>query len=318
MTGTVFCPKDYNCIVVLGPTAVGKTSLAVRLALETDSHIISADSRQVYRGLDIGSGKDLCEYTVDGKSVPYHLIDITDLSKEYSVFDYQQDFYRVFESLNEKGIVPVVAGGTGMYLDSVVRGYGLVPVPENPELRRKLGSYTLEELDAMLLELRPELHTRASLADRDRTMRAIEIETYMKEHGETGKEKPEVIPLIIGTSLPRESLKHNISVRLRERLDNGMIDEVRGLHDNGASWQRLENLGLEYKFVSDYLQGKIKSDDELFDLLNLAIGQFAKRQETWFRGMEKKGALIHWLPSIPDKELKAAAALNIIKAYIKR
>ncbi len=310
----------YNCIIILGPTAVGKTALGVRIARATGAEIISADSRQVYKGLDIGSGKDLSDYNAGGIQTPYHLIDITDLTHEYSVFDYQQDFYRVFEELTvaSRAAVPVVVGGTGMYLDAVIRGYDFLEVPENPGLRSSLAQKTLEELDAMLLSLKPELHTRATLRDRDRTIRAIEIETFMRtEEAErlrsSRKKRPEIRPFIIGTSLPRDQLRANIARRLRERLGEGMIDEVRRLHDNGASWERLELLGLEYRFVSEYLQGKIRTEDELYDLLLLAIGQFAKRQETWFRGMEKKQVVIHWLPSVPDQNIKFEAAMNLLR-----
>lgn len=313
----------YNCIVVLGPTAVGKTALGVKLALEMQGEVISADSRQVYKGLDIGSGKDIGDYTINGITVPFHLIDVVDLTREYSVFDYQQDFNRVFAGLLDREIFPVIVGGTGLYLDAVVRGYDLIPVTENTALRQQLAGKTLEELDSILLDLRPDLHTRASLRDRERTIRFIEIETFMKSEKNTAgfslyENRPQINPFIIGTSLPRDMLRRNIAGRLKKRLEEGMIQEVRQLHEGGASWQRLERLGLEYKYVAEFLQGKIESEQQLFDELNLAIGQFSKRQETWFRGMEKKGVIIHWLPSVPDTDIRIAAALNLINSYIRR
>ena len=315
--------EKCNCIVLLGPTAAGKTDIGVQLALHLGGEIISADSRQVYRGLDIGSGKDLADYTVRGVSVPYHLIDITDLGSEYNVFSYQQDFYRVFPEITGRGVLPVVVGGTGMYLDAVIRNYDLVTVPENPELHTRLESMTLEELGKRLLELRPDLHTREDLLHKERCIRAVEVAETMHSPGaEEIRAKmirrPDIRPLVIGTTLDRDVLRANISRRLRERLDAGMIDEVRRLHDEGASWERLETLGLEYRFVSEFLEGKIGSEEELYEKLNIAIRQFAKRQETWFRGMEKKGVTIHWLPQTPDKTVRLTAALVLAEQYLRR
>lgn len=315
--------KNCNCVVVLGPTAVGKTGIGVRIALQRHGEIISADSRQVYTGLDIGSGKDIADYTVDGVTVPYHLIDISDIAHEYNVFNYQQDFYRVFPELQFRSVLPVVVGGTGMYLDSVIRNYDLVPVPENRELRAELETKTLEELGKLLLSLKPELHTREDLLHRDRCIRAIEIAECMRSSAAAEIRRkmvprPDIRPLVIGTTLERSVLRENVSSRLRQRLNDGMIDEVKTLHENGASWERLEGLGLEYKFVSEFLEGKIKTEDELYEKLNIAIRRFAKRQETWFRGMEKKGVCIHWLPPVPDKTLRVAAALELVDEYIMR
>lgn len=306
-----------NCVVLLGPTAVGKTALAVQIALVRNGEILSADSRQVYRNLDLGSGKDLADYTFEGKKVPYHLIDIADLKQEYNVFNYQQDFYKAFADVKGRGILPVIAGGTGMYLDAVVRNYDFVLVPENPELRAELSDKKLEELDKILLSLKPELHNKSDLTQKDRVIRAIEIARCMNgpmadEIRNKMVKRPDIQPLVLGTTLPREILRENIAKRLHERLDEGMIEEVRCLHENGASWDRLERLGLEYRFVSEYLEGKIKSEDELFTALNTAIGQFAKRQETWFRGMERKGVKINWLPETPDREEKLSVALSLI------
>lgn len=285
----------YNCLVVLGPTAVGKTALAVKLAEKFSGEIISADSRQVYRGLDIGSGKDICEYTV-----PYHLIDVTDLSIEYSVFDYQKDFYKVFSEMQSRKVLPVICGGTGMYLDSIVRGYDLITVPENQELRKTLAGKSIDELVDILKSEKKDLHNKTDLEERHRLIRAIEIAAYEKTpEAKIEKEKmptrPDIRPFIIGTTFPRDIVRKRVRQRLTDRIKEGMIEEVRNLHEQGFSWERMERLGLEYRYVSEFLQGKIKTDAELYDGLAIAIGQFVKRQETWFRGMEKKGVKINWL-----------------------
>ncbi|MBQ0163296.1 MAG: tRNA (adenosine(37)-N6)-dimethylallyltransferase MiaA [Treponema sp.] len=309
---------DFNSVVLLGPTAVGKTSLGVKLAAEFGFEIISADSRQVYKGLDLGSGKDLDEYTINGVQIPYHVIDVTDLSHEYNLFDYTKDFYKAFSDITSRGKIPLVVGGTGMYLDSFIRNYELVEVPENPELRKELESKSLEELDDILLNLKPDLHNRTDLALRDRVVKAIEIATYMKsedylKNKEELLRRPKVNPLILGTTIDRTILRENIKIRLQERFDEGMIDEVQGLHDAGFSWERMERLGLEYKFISEYLEGKIKSKEELFDSLYTAICQFAKRQETWFRGMERKGVKITWLTREANQVSKFNEAVKLIK-----
>lgn len=307
-----------NCVVLLGPTAVGKTSLGVKLAAEFGFEIISADSRQVYKGLDLGSGKDLDEYTINGVQIPYHVIDVTNLSHEYNLFDYTKDFYKAFSDITSRGKIPLVVGGTGMYLDSFIRNYELVEVPENAELRKELESKSLEELDDILLNLKPDLHNRTDLALRDRVVKAIEIATYMKsedylKNKEELLRRPKVEPLILGTTIDRTLLRENIKIRLKERFDEGMIDEVQGLHDAGFSWERMERLGLEYKFISEYLEGKIKSKEELFDSLYIAICQFAKRQETWFRGMERKGVKITWLTREANQVSKFNEAVKLIK-----
>lgn len=309
---------DFNSVVLLGPTAVGKTSLGVKLAAEFGFEIISADSRQVYKGLDLGSGKDLDEYTINGVQIPYHVIDVTDLSHEYNLFDYTKDFYKAFSDITSRKKNPLVVGGTGMYLDSFIRNYELVEVPENAELRKELESKSLEELDDILLKLKPDLHNRTDLALRDRVVKAIEIATYMKseeylKNKEELLRRPKVKPLILGTTIDRTLLRENIKIRLKERFDEGMIDEVQGLHDAGFSWERMERLGLEYKFISEYLEGKIKSKEELFDSLYTAICQFAKRQETWFRGMERKGVKITWLTREANQVSKFNEAVKLIK-----
>ena len=315
-----------NCVILFGPTACGKTAIGVAIARERNGEIISADSRQVYKGLDIGSGKDLDEYSSGGKAVPYHLIDITDLKSEYNVFQYQKDFYRVFTDVAARKKLPVVVGGTGMYLDAVIRNYDLVEVPENGRRRAELEAKPLEELASLLLFLKPDLHTREDLRDKARCIRAIEIAEYMQSPEaalmrKTMPGRPDIRLLVIGTTLLREELRERIADRLKVRLDSGMIEEVETLHKDGASWQRLERLGLEYKFVAEYLQGKIASRDELYEKLNVAIRRFAKRQETWFRGMERKmktqGAAVHWLPCVSDVAARTIAALSLIDTYIE-
>jgi len=297
-------PESKNALVIVGPTAVGKTALGARIASLLDGEVLSADSRQVYRGLDIGSGKDLEEYVVDGKSVPYHLIDIADLRQEFSVFHYQQAFYAAFESVIQRKRLPVVVGGTGLYLDAVLCGYRMVPTPENPELRAMLAALDAEQLRARLASIRPRLHNITDMEDRERLIRAIEIAEYARNH--PAPPCPEVRALILGIKCPPEVLRERIARRLRARFDAGLIEEVERLHAAGHSWERFERLGLEYRFIAEYLQGKIKNKNDLFQKLNSAIAQFAKRQRTWFRGMERKGFDIRWLPdNDPRHALKA-------------
>lgn len=308
--------NKYNCVVVLGPTAVGKTSIGVAIAHAFNGEIISADSRQTYRLLDIGSGKDLDEYIVDGKKIPYHMIDICDLSEEYNVFNYQKAVYPIFDDILNRNKLPVIVGGTGLYLDSIVRAYDLLDVPENKELREKLNKKTLEELKDILLELLPNYHQKSDFLEKDRLIKAIEIESAKREMGEELREKmyprPDIKPLIIGSTLERPELWKNISIRLRERLDNGMLEEVQKIYDSGYSWERLEKLGLEYRFTSLYLQGKIKDKEDLYEQLFIAIRQFAKRQETWFRFMEKNGVKINWLKK-NSKAQRIEEAINLVK-----
>ncbi|MCR4579212.1 MAG: tRNA (adenosine(37)-N6)-dimethylallyltransferase MiaA [Treponema sp.] len=303
----------YNCVIILGPTAVGKTAIGVHVADYFKGEIISADSRQTYRYLDIGSGKDLAEYNVEGRPVPYHLIDITELPAEYNVYNYQQDFYKAFKEIRGRGALPVVVGGTGMYLDAIVRDYQLVIMPEDKELHAKLEATPLEVLAERLLQAQPDLHTKGDLLEKDRVIKALEIiEAKKKGYDSTSVQRPEINPLIIGTTLPRPQLWENISIRLKERLENGMLEEVQSIHDKGISWERLEKLGLEYRFCSFYLQGKIESKDDLYNQLFIAIRQFAKRQETWFRMMQKKGVDIKWLTP-GDKSQRIKEAIQIVK-----
>lgn len=308
--------SSVNTVVLLGPTAVGKTWLGVQLARHFGWDIISADSRQVYKGLDLGSGKDINEYSEGGSAVPYHLIDITTLASEYNVFNFQQDFYRIFSDFQKENKMSFIVGGTGMYIDSVVRDYELVPVPENPELHQNLMDTPLEVLAEQLLSLKPDLHNKSDLVLKDRVVKALEIEMFKRSPEgkavlEEKNARPKVKPFVIGTTIDRSNLHRNIEKRLFERIDQGMIEEVENLHKE-FSWERLEKLGLEYRYVSFFLEGKIQTKKEMADELYHAICQFAKRQETWFRGMERKGVEIHWLPEDNDKQVKLKAALDLL------
>ncbi|MDE6244583.1 MAG: tRNA (adenosine(37)-N6)-dimethylallyltransferase MiaA [Treponemataceae bacterium] len=308
---------EYNSVVVLGPTAVGKTAIGVQIALKYNGEIISADSRQTYKGLDIGSGKDLKEYFVSGRQIPFHLIDVATLDKEYTVFHYQQDFYRVFPEILNRSALPVVVGGTGMYLDAIIRNYDLIDVPENKELRSSLEKKNLEELGKMYLSLRPDLHTKADLLERERVVRGIEIALCKGEEARKIRERmiarPDIRPFIIGTTFDREKIRENIYRRLLERIDEGMIEEVENLHNQGVPYERLEKLGLEYRYCALYLQGKCQTRDEMVEKLFISIRQFAKRQETWFRFMEKNGVKINWLPPVQDKQTRIDAALRLVE-----
>ncbi len=285
--------KGKNVLVVLGPTASGKTRLGVRLARTFGGEVLSADSRQVYRGLELGAGKDLEEYAIDGMRVPYHLIDIVDLDVEFSVFDYQRRFFDVFETVSGRGRLPVVVGGTGLYLEAVLKGYHMADVPENATLRATMAKLPQEALVARLTALKPRLHNTTDLVERDRLVRALEIAQYSRDH--EPEPAPELRPLILGTKWDRLELRQRIRDRLKQRLEAGMIEEVEGLRAQGVSWQRLELLGLEYRFIAQFLQGRIRNRNDLFQKLNSAICQFAKRQETWFRCMERDGMAIHWV-----------------------
>ena len=285
--------KDYNLLVVLGATATGKTRLGAQLALALKGEVLSADSRQVYQGLDIGAGKDLQEYCVDGAEVPYHLIDLAPLRSEYSVFQFQKDFFRCFAEVQGRRCLPVLVGGTGLYLEAVMNGYRMAEVPENRELRAEMSGLDMAALQRMHAALRPEQHNTTDSIERARLERAIEIAEYTQKHEPVPT--PEVRAFILGVQWPREVLRERIAVRLRERMDAGLIEEVKALHQGGVPWARLELLGLEYRCVSEYLQGHIRSRNDLFQKLHAAICKFAKRQETWFRRMEKNRAEIHWV-----------------------
>ncbi|MCD6153678.1 MAG: tRNA (adenosine(37)-N6)-dimethylallyltransferase MiaA [Syntrophobacterales bacterium] len=287
--------KDYNLIVILGATATGKTQLAARLAGELNSEVISADSRQIYRGMDLGTGKDLAEFVVDGRRVPYHLIDIVDPDDEFNVFEYQKRFFECFSEITQRGIVPVMVGGTGLYIETVIKGYMMLEVPENPGLREELSCLDMEALAVRLLAVNPAPHNTTDLLDRSRLIRAIEIAKYTNDHQSSDKAGlPDIRPFIIGIRFEREILRRRITARLKKRIEMGMIDEVKRLHEAGTSWEKLSFFGLEYRYISLYLQGRMTCED-MFKTLNTRIHQFAKRQETWFRRMEKRGTIIHWI-----------------------
>ncbi len=284
----------YNLIVILGPTASGKTQLALKLAREMGSEIVSADSRQVYRGMNIGTGKDLSEYVINGTSVPYHLIDIVDFDHEFNVFEYQRRFFECFLEISGRGILPIMVGGTGLYIESALRRYRMLEVPENGPLREKLEKDDMETLVRRLLQLNPSVHNTTDLKDRKRLIRAIEIAEHSRNHDSGEISIPPIEPLVIGVRWEREILRRRITERLMKRLEEGMIEEVEGLLSSGISWEKLDFFGLEYRYVGLYLQGKL-SYDEMFQKLNTRIHQFAKKQGTWFRRMEKHGIEIHWI-----------------------
>ena len=284
-----------NLIVILGPTASGKTSMAANLAADFHGEIISADSRQVYRGMDIGTGKDLSEFRRDGESLPYHLIDIIEPQEEFSVFEFQRRFYSIFSELNERQIPAILVGGTGLYLESVLTDYVLPPVKPDQRLRKELEEKSSTELHRILLSMKPDLHNKTDLEDKDRMIRRIEIERTRQNPSDKRERIPSVLAGIFGLHWERDELRVRIAERLRQRINHGMIEEVSRLHGSGLSWERLDSFGLEYRFISRYLQNVI-TRDEMIAKLQIAIGQFAKRQMTWFRRMEKKGVKIEWIP----------------------
>ena len=294
-------------VTILGPTASGKTPVAARLAAEIGGEVISADSRQVYRRMDIGTGKDLKDYVVDGRQIPYHLIDICEPGTKYNLFEYQQDFFDAYQDIRSRGVEPILCGGTGLYIEAVLKGYHLSPVPQNQPLRDRLEGKSLEELTVMLAQLKEKtgtaMHNKTDVDSCQRAIRAIEIETYNIEHPTPCRELPPVDSLIIGIDIDRELRREKISRRLKARLDEGMVDEVRGLLAEGIPAEDLTYYGLEYKFVTEYLMGQL-TYDEMFTKLEIAIHQFAKRQMTWFRGMERRGFKIHWIDAMLPMEEK--------------
>lgn len=300
----------YDLITILGPTASGKTPLATALADRLGTEIISGDSRQVYRRMDLGTGKDLADYTIDGRSIPYHLIDIVEPGYKYNVFEYQRDFLKAYESIVEKGKLPVLCGGTGMYIESVLKGYRLLPVPENPELRASLEGKSLGEL-TRILEGYKKLHNSTDVDTAKRAIRAIEIEEYYKQQPPEYREFPSLKSLIIGVDIDRELRREKITRRLKQRLDEGMVEEVRGLLAEGINPENLIYYGLEYKFLTQYAIGEL-TYEEMFHQLETAIHQFAKRQMTWFRGMERRGFMIHWLDATLPMEEKVEQIINLI------
>jgi len=302
--------QAYDLITILGPTASGKTGTATRLAHEIDAEIISADSRQVYRRMNLGTGKDLEDYVVDGQAVPFHLIDIAEPGYKYNVFEFQHDFLNAYEDIKSRGKRVVVCGGTGLYIESILKGYRLMPVPVNPELRDRLEGKTLTELTDMLRTYK-KLHNTTDVDTPRRAIRAIEIEEYYRLHPTEGRPFPSLRSLTIGIGIDRETRRQRISDRLRRRLDAGMLDEVRGLLAEGIGADNLIYYGLEYKYLTLHATGKLPYE-EMFRQLEIAIHQFAKRQMTWFRGMERRGIPINWIDGLlPEKE-KVASIVRLL------
>lgn len=301
-------------ITILGPTASGKTSLAAALAARIDAEIISADSRQVYRGMTIGTGKDLDDYRQGDRLIPYHLIDICEPGTKYNLFQYQQDFHLIYNNIVARGVRPILCGGTGLYIESVLKGYALSPVPQNQALRDELADKSLAELTEMLEDLKRRnhspMHNRTDVDTAQRAIRAIEIETYNLEHPTDNRTLPPIDSVIIGVDINREERRRKITQRLKQRLEEGMVDEIRQLLDRGIAPENLIYYGLEYKFVTEYVIGKT-SYEEMFRQLEIAIHQFAKRQMTWFRGMERRGFTIHWIDALDPMGSKVAQIMDI-------
>ena len=299
-------------ITILGPTACGKTSLAAALAADIHGEIISGDSRQVYRGMDIGTGKDLADYRVGDISVPYHLIDIVEPGTKYNVYQYQRDFMRAYDDIVGRGVTPMLCGGSGLYLEAVLRGYRMAPVPENKQLRQSLEGKSLAELTEMLNDIKTRkglrMHNTTDVDTAKRAIRAIEIELYQDEHPEETEDIQPVDSLVIGLQIDVEQRRERITRRLKARFDEGMADEIRRIINSGVAPEDLIYYGLEYKYVTEYVIGQ-RDFEETFRLLEIAIHQFAKRQMTWFRGMERRGVKIHWI----DSQLPMEEKINEIK-----
>jgi len=303
--------EAYQLITVLGPTASGKTSFAAALAGHLNTEIISADSRQIYRSMDIGTGKDLSDYTINGKDIPYHLIDICDPGYKYNVFEYQHDFHRAYMSITSKGKLPILCGGTGMYIEAVLKGYKLLDVPENKRLRQSLQGKTLEELESILARYKV-LHNKTDVDTAQRAIRAIEIEEYYKTEAPLINEYDPINSLIIGIKIYRELRREKISKRLHARLEEGMVKEVEDILSTGVKPDDLIYYGLEYKYLTLYIIGKL-SYDEMVSQLEIAIHQFAKRQMTWFRGMERRGCKINWIDATLPTEEKIAITDKLLR-----
>lgn len=301
-------------LTILGPTASGKTSLAAAVAADVGAEIISADSRQVYRGMTIGTGKDLDDYVVKGQAVPYHLIDICEPGTKYNLFEYQRDFQIAYKEIKGRGKPIILCGGTGLYIEAVLKGYSLSPVPQNPALRSALAVKTLEELTNILADLKQKsgsaMHNKTDVDTVQRAIRTIEIETYNLKNPLPERQSPPIDSLVIGVSIGREERREKITRRLKQRLDDGMADEIKALLDKGIPVEDLIYYGLEYKYVTEYVIGKT-SFDEMFSQLEIAIHQFAKRQMTWFRGMERRGTKIHWIDALQPMENKVNEIKNL-------
>ncbi|MGM9794842.1 MAG: tRNA (adenosine(37)-N6)-dimethylallyltransferase MiaA [Candidatus Aphodosoma sp.] len=304
----------HKLITILGATATGKTTLAAHLALKVDGEIISADSRQIYKGMDIGTGKDLEDYTINGKQIPYHLIDIRPAGYKYNIYEFYKDFHKAKEDIESRSKQAILCGGSGLYLETVLKGYNMIEIKPNEELRMKLEGKTIEEL-AKILQNYPDYkaHNTTDLETTQRAIRAIEIADYYYKNNEKPSDLKGIDSIVIGVNVDRELRRKRISDRLRQRLDSGMVDEVRDLLNSGISPDDLIYYGLEYKFITNYIIGKI-SYQEMVDLLEIAIHQFAKRQMTWFRGMEKRGIKIHWIDGTKDVEDRLKECLEYINA----
>lgn len=301
----------YDLITILGPTASGKTAFAASLASRIQGEIISADSRQIYRNMDLGTGKDLCDYQVDDKQIPYHLIDIADAGYKYNVFEYQRDFLKAYNEIQERGNTAILCGGTGMYLESVLKGYKLLPVPENSELRKELEGKSLSELTTILQSYKT-LHNSTDVDTAKRAIRAIEIEEYYKHTSVDERAFPQLNSLIIGIKIDRELRRSKITQRLKQRLEDGMIEEVQNLLAQGIPPEDLIYYGLEYKYLTLYAIGQLNYQ-EMFNQLETAIHQFAKRQMTWFRGMERRGFTIHWIDATLPTEEKIKKVMDYLQ-----
>lgn len=302
-------------IIILGTTASGKTRLAARLAFELNGEIISADSRQVYKGMNIGTGKDLQEYVINSQNIPYHLIDIISPQEEFNLFEFQSRFYQIYHHLFSKNILPIVVGGTGLYLESIIMDYQLPVAPSDPELRESLQARSIEELQEILLNYERQLHNKTDMMDKDRLIRAIEIEKARSRQAVQTGERRRLDSVVFGIRRERSELRKRITERLKQRLEQGMIEEVQALQKDGLTWSRLESFGLEYRYIAQYLQNKI-SYQEMFEKLNTAIHQFAKRQETWFRRMERKGIKINWINGDDYKLLKESVKKTIYEQIL--
>ncbi|MCE5224641.1 MAG: tRNA (adenosine(37)-N6)-dimethylallyltransferase MiaA [Porphyromonadaceae bacterium] len=301
---------SYQLITVLGPTASGKTSFAAALAAHLDSEIISADSRQIYRSMDIGTGKDLADYTVNGKTIPYHLIDICNPGDKYNVFEYQHAFFRAYDEIRKRGKLPILCGGTGMYIEAVLKGYKLLDVPANLSLRESLKGKSLQELEQILGSYKT-LHNKTDVDSAQRTIRAIEIEEFYLNQAPDVNDYEPIESLVIGLDISRELRREKISRRLKARLDEGMVDEIKGILASGVKPDDLIYYGLEYKYLTLYVIGKL-SYEEMVSQLEIAIHQFAKRQMTWFRGMERRGITIHWLDATLPAEVNCKAVMAFL------
>jgi len=298
-------------ITILGPTATGKTGFASFIASQFNGEIISADSRQVFKGMNIGTGKDIDEYTVNGLDIPYHLIDIVEPGYEYNVFEFQKDFLAAYQLIESHEKFPILCGGTGMYIESVLKGYKLIDVPVNNELREEMELKSDVELENILMDYK-NIHNTTDITERDRLLRAIEIQKYYVEHPNIDTSFPKIESVIIGINFDRRVVRARITERLEQRLEEGMVEEVQALLDGGLSPEQLKFYGLEYRFITQYIEGEI-AYNEMFRRLNTAIHQFAKRQMTWFRRMEKQGFEIHWLDGNLSHQEKMMQLIPLLK-----